>query len=434
MSNPHLSVVVPVLNEEDGVASFITRMRAALDSQVPSWEIVVVDDGSTDRTRAIVEEHARTDPRVRLLAAPRLGKGAALKRGLLEARGRWRFMADADLAMPPDNLSRFLEFTRGDHPPDVVIGSREAPGAERIGESAVRHVIGRAFNWVVRIVALPGHQDTQCGFKLFSATVVESVFPRLTVNGFAFDVEMLLLARLAGLDVREVGICWHGRPDSRVALARGAQAFADVLRIRWRWRRELAARVGAATGDRLVSGLTVAIFAFAFLYRYNALGGSLGGFDGDHFIYYIGAQHIALGERPLRDFADGGLQGAWPALTYELPALAQRLGGATLLSEAILTVSAVALALALLFRSANAVAGPMPAVVVTLLSLFAGTKLYGYTKVLVFAVAVTLLLRYARQPTTGRAALLAAWSAVAFLFRHDYLVYLAPAVALLMVA
>jgi hypothetical protein len=151
-------------------------------------------------------------------------------------------------------------------------------------------------------------------------------------------------------------------------------------------------------------------------------------------MYYVATQHIALGERPLRDFADGGLQGAWPALTYELPALAQRLGGPTLLSEAILTVGAVAFALTLLFRSAAAVAGVVPALVVTILSLFAGAKLYGFHKVLVFSVAVALLLRYARQPTTGRAALLAAWSAVAFLFRHDYLVYLAPAVALLMVA
>ena len=206
------------------------------------------------------------------------------------------------------------------------------------------------------------------------------------------------------------------------------------LWIRWRGRPGGRPAWLACMPARLIAALTAAVFAFAFLYRYNALGGSLGGFDGDHFIYYVGAQHILLGERPLRDFADGGLQGAWPALTYELPALAQRLGGATLLSEAILTVGAVALALASLFRSANAVAGPVPALVVTLLSLLASAKLYGYTKVLVFSVAVTLLLRYARRPTTAHAALLAAWSAVAFLFRHDYLVYLAPPVGLLMVA
>ena len=206
------------------------------------------------------------------------------------------------------------------------------------------------------------------------------------------------------------------------------------LWIGWRGRPTRAVRAAGATPARVTYALTAAVFCFAFLYRYNALGGSLGGFDGDHFMYYVGTQHIALGERPLRDFADGGLQGAWPALTYELPALAQRLGGPTLLSEAILTVGAVAFALTLLFRSAAGVAGVVPALVVTILSLFAGAKLYGFHKVLVFSVAVALLLRYARQPTTVRAALLAAWSAVAFLFRHDYLVYLAPAVALLMLA
>jgi hypothetical protein len=151
-------------------------------------------------------------------------------------------------------------------------------------------------------------------------------------------------------------------------------------------------------------------------------------------MYYLGARQAMHGERPMRDFADAGLQGAWPALTYELSALAMRVGGETLLPEALYTVGAVALAAALLFRAAAAVTGPIPALIAAVLTLLASTKLYAYHKVLVFAVAVTLLLRYARRPTARAAALLAAWSAVAFLFRHDYLVYLAPPVGVLIVA
>jgi hypothetical protein len=165
------------------------------------------------------------------------------------------------------------------------------------------------------------------------------------------------------------------------------------------------------------------VFAVTFLYRFNALLGSLGGFDGDHFIYFLGATHVLRGERPLRDFVDAGLQGAWPALTYELPALAMRLGGESLRSEALLCVGAVALSAALLFRAAASLAGTWASLIVTVLSVAASTRLYGYHKVLVSALAVTLLLRYAGAPSARNLSLLGAWSAVAFLFRHDYLLY-----------
>jgi hypothetical protein len=175
----------------------------------------------------------------------------------------------------------------------------------------------------------------------------------------------------------------------------------------------------------------VLIFTLACVYRFNALGGALGGFDGDHFIYYLGARAVAHGERPLRDFADAGLQGAWPALTYELPALAQRIGGATLLSEAVFVVGALALALAVLAFTAAQLSGSFTAFLVALATLFASVKLYGYSKVLVFSVAAALFLRYAREPSRARAGQLACWSAVAFLFRHDFLVYLVPPIAVL---
>jgi hypothetical protein len=176
-----------------------------------------------------------------------------------------------------------------------------------------------------------------------------------------------------------------------------------------------------------------AIFVLAFLYRYNALGGALGGFDGDHFIYYLGATAVAHGERPLRDFADAGVMGAWPALSYELPAIAQRIVGETFLAEALYTVGLLALALAVAAATAGGIAGRIGAFVAVTAMLLASTKLYGYSKVLVFAVAAALFVRFVRDPSRARAAQLGAWCAVAFLFRHDYLAYLVVPVVLLIV-
>ena len=236
MSRPFLSIVVPAYNEESRIGSCIDRLRTALPGLVPSWEILVVDDGSGDKTREVVSARSAQDDRVRLLALPHRGKGEAVKRGLLEARGEWRFMADADLATPPDNLPRFLQHT-SDTRTALVIGSREAPGAQRLDEPWIRHVIGRAFNWFVRAFIVSGISDTQCGFKLLSAAAVEAICPYLTIDGFAFDVEMLALADRAGLTIREVGVTWDGHQESRVAFGGGAKGFVDVLRIRWRlWR------------------------------------------------------------------------------------------------------------------------------------------------------------------------------------------------------
>jgi dolichyl-phosphate beta-glucosyltransferase len=233
VNRPFLSIVVPAYNEERRIGSCIDRLRQALPGLVPSWEIVVADDGSRDATRQIVTAEASGDHRIRLIALPHRGKGEAVRHGLLEAHGAWRYIADADLATPPDNLSRFLAHTQ-DVNTALVIGSREAPGSNRLDEPWIRHWIGRFFNWFVRLLVVPGISDTQCGFKLFSAGAVDLICPYLTSQGFAFDVEVLALARRAGLSIREVGVTWDGNQESRVAFGGGASAFLDVLRIRWR--------------------------------------------------------------------------------------------------------------------------------------------------------------------------------------------------------
>ena len=231
---PDFSVIVPAFNEEAAIGECMARLRSYLDRTGLTWELLVVDDGSRDRTAELVRRESAGDPRIRLIAGGRRGKGGAVKLGMLEARGVWRFMADADLSTPPENIGRFFEeLRRGPAIPHVAVGSREAPGARRFGEPASRHFIGRCFNALVQLLVLRGINDTQCGFKLFSAEAADTLFPWLSIEGFAFDVELLFLARRAGMGIREVPVDWHCRVDSRVQLSRGVGAFADVLRIRW---------------------------------------------------------------------------------------------------------------------------------------------------------------------------------------------------------
>lgn len=231
MARPLLSVVVPAYNEQASIAGCVAELGGALDRLGVPWELVVVDDGSTDRTKAAVGEAARREPRVRLVELPHRGKGSAVRHGFQASRGDWIFMADADLSMPAEDLTKFLAAVSREPVPHIVIGSREAPGAQRIGEPWQRHAIGRVFNWIAQAMAVPGIEDTQCGYKLLSAGAAATLAPHMTLDGFAFDVEMLYLARRAGFDVREVGITWHCRTDSRVRFGRGAAAFADLVRV-----------------------------------------------------------------------------------------------------------------------------------------------------------------------------------------------------------
>ena len=251
MTIPALSVIVPTLNEERCIDDFLHRVSQFLLSRPHSWEIIVVDDGSTDATVASVERWAASDSRIRLVRQSHRGKGAAVRRGMLTARGGWRLMTDADLSVSTESWGTFLEAAERANA-EVIVGSREAPGSRRIGEPFSRHVIGRVFNWIVQLVAVRGVNDTQCGFKLIRSDVAETVFPRITTDGFAFDVELLFLARRAGYRIHEVGVVWICRRDSRVRISRGAAAFVHVVNIRlnaWRGRYQSARAEGVAAAD-----------------------------------------------------------------------------------------------------------------------------------------------------------------------------------------
>jgi dolichyl-phosphate beta-glucosyltransferase len=231
-----VSLVVPAFNEEARLAETLAELRAFLSARPWRWEVRVVDDGSSDRTPQVVEEHARRDARIVLQREPHRGKGGAVKAGLLAATQPYRFICDADLSMPVAELPRFLPPVLTDF--DVAIGSREGHGARRIGEPLVRHVAGRVFNYAVQRLTMSGIEDTQCGFKMFSGRAVETIFPLVGIDGWAFDIEVLTIARAQGLRIVEVPIEWHYRRASRISLFRdGVSMFTELLRIRARARR-----------------------------------------------------------------------------------------------------------------------------------------------------------------------------------------------------
>ena len=240
MSACYLSVVIPAYNEERRLPDTLDAVRSFLATKAYDWEVIVADDGSVDATAAIVANAGLNDERVKLVGLPHRGKGWAVMNGMLAARGEYRFLCDADLSMPIDLLDRLLP--EPDAPLDIVIGSREAAGARRIGEPRRRWLMGRVFNAMTRILATPGIADTQCGFKVFHATAAETLFALQTLDGFAFDAEILFLARRRGFSVAEVGIDWHYRSESKVRPIRdGWRTLRDLVIIRYR---SLAGRYG----------------------------------------------------------------------------------------------------------------------------------------------------------------------------------------------
>jgi dolichyl-phosphate beta-glucosyltransferase len=228
-----LSIVIPAYNEARRLEATIDTVCQYLRGQSWTWEVRVVDDGSRDETAAIAERLAAGERRLLVQREPHRGKGGAVKAGLLSARGAFRFICDADLSMPINEIARFL-------PPslsrfDVAIGTREGLGARRVGEPSYRHVMGRLFNGVVQRLALPGIEDSQCGFKMFTAAAAQRIFPLVTIDGWAFDVEVLTIARAQRLHVVEVPIEWHYRSESQVSMVRDSLGMLrELLRIRLR--------------------------------------------------------------------------------------------------------------------------------------------------------------------------------------------------------
>ncbi len=232
MDEPFLSIVIPAYNEERRLPDCLARIAACLGRQPYAGEVIVADDGSADGTAAVAQRFAGSTTPVRVLRLPHRGKGHAVRAGMLEARGRYRFQCDADLAMPIEQIERFL-------PPklqgvDVAVGSREAAGARRYHEPGYRHLMGRVFNALVRALAVRGVRDTQCGFKMFEARAARRLFAQQRLAGFGADVEILYLAQRSGLRVAEVPIDWYHQQESKVrAIPDTLAMLREVLQVRW---------------------------------------------------------------------------------------------------------------------------------------------------------------------------------------------------------
>lgn len=246
-----LSVVVPAYNEALRLPHALIEMIDLLDARRSQYEIIVVDDGSSDATSETVLQFERIRSQMRLIRLPvNRGKGHAVRTGVLNSKGARVLFADADGATPFVELLR-LEAAL-DSGADVAIGSRAIASSDTEVKTVVhRRVLGRMFNAWVNAVLLPGVADTQCGFKLFTRDAAQYLFARQTSERFGFDVELLYIARRARLDVREVPVNWNNVPGSKVNLViDAARMLRDVVMFRWRHREESPAlpRNGVAAG------------------------------------------------------------------------------------------------------------------------------------------------------------------------------------------
>ena len=237
LSRPHLSVVIPAFNEQDRLPASLERIDAYLRTQGIDGEILVVDDGSSDKTAELAGEFMK-DHRGRVFSlAENQGKGAAVRRGVFESQGRWVLMTDADLSAPIEEHLK-LATTARDDDADIVIASRGLADSQiEIHQAWVRETMGKTFNVLIRGMTGLSFRDSQCGFKLMDRKRVLPLFEKMVIDRFAFDIELLYVAVRFGLSVREIPVVWRNEPDSRVnVLTDPINMLWDVARVRWRFR------------------------------------------------------------------------------------------------------------------------------------------------------------------------------------------------------
>ncbi len=230
MTTPFLSIIIPAYNEASRLPHTLEQVFSFLEGEDYSAEVIVVENGSSDQTLTLAQELTKKYPDLRVLHNEKAGKGLAVRTGIFAAKGEYRIFCDADLSMPIEEVRRFI-------PPnldkDIVIASREVEGAVRYDEPEFRHFTGRIFNLLIRLLALPKLHDTQCGFKCFRAEVAEDIFQYQNIEGWAFDVELLFIARMRGYEIVELPIPWYYNDESKINVLRDSfHMFFDLLKIR----------------------------------------------------------------------------------------------------------------------------------------------------------------------------------------------------------
>lgn len=238
---PLLSIIIPAHNEEHRLPPSLAKIDAFLAAQPFAAEVIIVENGSSDRTYEVAVEFAARYPYIYPMQVETRGKGLAVKAGMLAARGDYRFICDVDLSMPIEEVIHFL-------PPaadgfDISIATREGKGARRVDEPEYRHLMGRVNNWIIQLFAVRGFEDTQCGFKMFNRRAADDLFSVQQMSGIGFDVELLFIAKRRGYRIREVPITWYFDPDSRMRLVQDSlHILVEILEIRQNWRRGVYAQ------------------------------------------------------------------------------------------------------------------------------------------------------------------------------------------------
>ncbi len=242
-SLPFISIVIPAYNEEKNILNTLKTIEEFLSQQDYSYEILVMNDGSTDSTSSIAHNFSNTNKHIFVYDLPHKGKANAVLEGFRKAKGTYVLFSDADLATPIKELKKLLHYAL-DEGYDVVIASREGVGALRKNEPWIRHFMGRVFNYIVQFMLIPGLDDTQCGFKLFKRSKALQIIDKMRIHAnskelkvpkvTAFDVEMLFLARKMGLKIKPVSVEWHYGEDTKVNNLRDSvNNFLEVLKVWW---------------------------------------------------------------------------------------------------------------------------------------------------------------------------------------------------------
>ena len=232
MSKIDLSIIIPAYNEESRITATLKSVHKLLARSDWTFEIVVVDDGSSDNTVEVVRQQTRSISGLRcIMTSPNRGKGHAVRVGMMQAKGQVRLMVDADGSIPAIEIPRVVAPVMAEEA-DICIGSRYASGAVTpVPQPAWRRLWSRLCHSVVQRSLVRGIQDTQCGFKAFSAVSAEQLFSAAKIDGWAFDLEILALANRRGMTVHEVPITWNDDPRSRV------NPLADFLKVVGEWLR-----------------------------------------------------------------------------------------------------------------------------------------------------------------------------------------------------
>ncbi len=235
MAAAEISVVVPAYNEEALIQTTLEGLCSYLRTRPESFEVVVVNDGSRDKTVALIQEWQKSNPALlKLVSNPaNKGKGFSVRRGVQESCGRFIIFMDADLPYELDAIDDFLQALRNGH--DLAVGSRVLPSSSVRGVSAIRYLAGQVFSWLEQAVLGTGLADTQCGFKAFNADAAREIFRRVTIDGFGFDVEMVYVARKLNYSIQPVAVQMIDRHRaSRVRLVEDSlKMFLNLFTVRW---------------------------------------------------------------------------------------------------------------------------------------------------------------------------------------------------------